>query len=342
MDSFTHIALGAIIGEAYAGKALGKKAMVIGALAQSLPDVDFVMSFWLRPVDNLLAHRGFTHSLLFCITAATLLGLLMAQWHRSAGISKKRWILFFGLQLSIHVLLDAFNSYGVGWFEPFSHLRVAFDILYVVDPFYSIWLGIACLALLLLKSNSPARKNWTGVSLALSTIYLLYAIYNKGTINNDVKSALHKKAIAYSRLLTTPTPLNNWLWYIIAETDSGYHVGYRSVFDGVDSINFTFFPRQASLLNALEDNEDLQKLKRFSQGYYTIERRDDALLFNDLRFGQIAGWSDPRAMFAFHYDLLHPDANLFVVQQGRFSNWNKKTVRVLIRRIAAIRRADGQ
>lgn len=339
MDTFTHIALGAIIGEVAVGKAFGKKAMMIGALAQCLPDVDFVMSFWLRPVDNLLAHRGFTHSLLFCIASAALLGLLMAQWHRSAGISKTKWILFFGLQISIHLLLDTFNSYGVGWFEPFSHLRVAFDIVYVADPFYSIWLGVACLALLLLKNNSSARRNWTRVSLALSTIYLLYAIYNKGMINNNVKLALHKSAIPYSRLLTTPTPLNNWLWYIIAETDSGYHVGYRSVFDSVDSINFTFFPQQASLLNSLDDKEDLQKLKRFSKGYFTIERRDDALLFNDLRFGQIAGWSDPRAMFAFHYDLLHPDANLFVVQQGRFLNWNRKTVRVLIRRIGATQRA---
>lgn len=341
MDSLTHIALGAIIGDAYAGKALGKKAMVIGALAQSLPDVDFMMSLWLRPVDNLLAHRGFTHSLLFCTAAAALLGLLMAQWLHSASISKKKWILFFGLQISIHLLLDAFNSYGVGWFEPFSHLRVAFDIVYVADPFYSIWLGVACLALLLLKSNSSARRTWTSVSLTLSTIYLLYATYNKGTINNDAKSALDKNGIVYSRLLTTPTPLNNWLWYIIAETDSGFHVGYRSVFDGVDSINFTYFPRQTSLLTRLDDKEDLQKLKRFSQGYYTIEQRDDALLFNDLRFGQIAGWSDPRAMFAFHYDLLHPDANLFVVQQGRFSNWNRKTVRILIRRIAAVRQTDG-
>ncbi len=342
MDSFTHIALGAIIGDAYAGKALGKKAMVIGALAQCLPDVDFMMSLWLRPVDNLLAHRGFTHSLLFCIAAAVLLGLLTAQWLRSASISKKKWILFFGLQISVHLLLDAFNSYGVGWFEPFSHFRVAFDIVYVADPFYSIWLGIACLALLILKSNSPTRRNWTSVSLVLSTIYLLYAIYNKGSINRDAKSALDKNGIVYSRLLTTPTPLNNWLWYIIAETDSGYHVGYRSVFDGVDSINFTYFPQQTSLLTRLDDKEDLQKLKRFSQGYYTIEQREDALLFNDLRFGQIAGWSDPRAMFAFHYDLLHPDANLFVVQQGRFSNWNRKTVRILIRRIVAIRQTDGQ
>ncbi len=117
---------------------------------------------------------------------------------------------------------------------------------------------------------------------------------------------------------------------MLAETDSGYHVAHRSVFDKVDSIDFAYFPRQKFLLEQLKDKEDLDKLLRFSQGYYTIQKYQDALLFNDLRFGQIAGWEDPNALFAFHYDLYHPDANLFVVQQGRFSNWDKETIKALL------------
>ena len=66
MDSITHLALGACMGEAFAGKTLGKKAMLWGALAQSIPDIDFLASFWMNTTSNLLAHRGFTHSLLFC------------------------------------------------------------------------------------------------------------------------------------------------------------------------------------------------------------------------------------------------------------------------------------
>ena len=62
MDSLTHIVLGASIGEAIAGKRLGKKALVIGAIANSFPDIDIVASFWLPLTKDLLAHRGFTHS----------------------------------------------------------------------------------------------------------------------------------------------------------------------------------------------------------------------------------------------------------------------------------------
>ena len=341
MDSITHIALGAILGDAFAGKAIGKKAMVIGAVAQSLPDVDFIMSLWLRPVDNLLAHRGFTHSILFCVLTSLLLGILMTRWQHTSGIPIRKWMLFFVLQMFIHLFLDALNSYGVGWFEPFSHLRLAFDVIYVADPFYSVWLGVGCLGLLFLKTDSPKRKKWLVLSLMMSTLYLGYTFYNKVDITHDATLALRNAGIRHARFMTTPTPLNNWLWYVIAETDSGFQVGYRSVFDRTDSIAFTYFPRQDTLLKPMRESEDVQKLKRFSQGYYTVEWKNGDLLFNDLRFGQIVGWTDPHAGFAFHYDLLQPEANLFVVQQGRFSNWNGKTIRVLMRRIAGSPAQEG-
>jgi len=73
-------------------------------------------------------------------------------------------------------------------------------------------------------------------------------------------------------------------------------------------------------------------LKRFSKGFYTAELTNGTLVFNDLRFGQIAGWQDPKATFTFHYYLQHPD-NSLVIQRGRFEGWNKKTLISFIQRI---------
>ena len=334
MDSITHIALGAIIGEAYAGKELGKRVMVIGALAQSVPDIDFVMSFWLSPVDNLLAHRGFAHSILFGAALSLFLGFAATRWGRPTSVSTKRWILFFALEISVHLLLDALNNYGVGWFEPFSHTRVSFDVIFVADPFYSIWLGIGCAGLFFLHSKAPARRHWVALSLILSSLYLAYTFYNKSVIQREVKAALHNRQLPYSRVLTTPAPFNNWLWYYVAEADSGYYVGYRSVFDKLVIADLHYFPRQAALLSHVVDQGALKKLLRFSQGYYTVENQNDTLVFNDLRFGQVAGWSDPHGKFAFHYYLDYPKANLLVVQRGRFQNWNRRTIREFMEKIA--------
>lgn len=343
MDSITHVVLGAVIGEACFGKKLGKKAMLIGAGAQSIPDIDFVDGIWLRPVDDLLAHRGITHSIFFIVLTAVLIGWLAFALDKKKKISFSSWILLFGLEMSVHLLLDCFNCYGTGLLEPFSSERFSLNALFVADPFFSVWPGVACVVLLILKKDSPARVKWSWIPLLIVTAYLFYALINKSIIEKQTKAELEKNHLSYSRLLTTPAPLNNWLWFVAAETDSGYYVNYRSVFDGADSVGFVYFLKEDHLSRQLGGTEriDYEKLIRFSQGFYTLEKWDDALMFNDLRFGQMAGWVDPHARFSFHYDLRHPDANLFVVQQGRFANWNWNTVVVMMKRIAGVKPANS-
>jgi inner membrane protein len=359
MDSITHIVLGAVIGEALAEKKLGKKAMLLGAIAQSLPDIDFVASFWLDTSRDVSAHRGITHSFLFIAVVTALLGWMASRMQRGrtgadmgaaaasgrgftwgssrvSGRSMTRgdWYVFFGLQLFIHVFLDAFNAYGTGWFEPFSHYRVSFNALFVADPFYSFWPSISCLALLILARNSQRRRMWVRLGLILSSLYLCYCLINKCTIDRRVKDELERQHIAYTRYFTTPTPLNSWLWFIVAEDTAGYHTGYLSVFDRQEKIRFRSFSRNDSLLTPFRSRADVQSLLHFSQGYYTVEQwKDTLLVFNDLRFGEMKGWEDPRARFVFHYFLRTPDNNKVIVQRGRFAGWSLQTFKAFVRRI---------
>jgi inner membrane protein len=333
MDSITHLALGACMGEAFAGKTLGKKAMLWGAMAQSLPDIDFITSFWMNTSSNLLAHRGFTHSLLFCAIITPLFAFLAERLHRPHNIRLRQWMLFFGGVIFIHIFIDAFNNYGVGWFEPFSHQRISFNAIYVADPFFSIWPGIACVALIILKKRIPQRKKWWRMGLGLSALYLGYCLINKDKINSDVKEILQKQQISFTRYFTTPTPLQNWLWYVVAGNDSGYYVGFRSLLDSNRHINFEYFPRNDYLLKPVSNHEDLHQLIRFSQQFYTVEKWGDTLIFNDLRFGQIIGWQNPRGRFVFHYFLQQPNDNTLVVQRGRFEGWNQEVLMALLKRI---------
>jgi inner membrane protein len=334
MDSLTHIALGACIGEAFAGKQLGKRAMFLGAVAQSLPDIDFLASFWMNTSDNLLAHRGFTHSFLFILLAAPLLGLIAERWHRPHNISLLKWTLFFGVNALIHLLIDGMNSYGVGWFEPFSHVRISYNWIFVADPLYSVWLAIAFVMLLALKRSSRRRLFWVKFGIGLGTLYLVFCGFNKWQINSNVRRSLAEQHINYKNYFSTPTAFNNLLWYIVAATDSGYYIGYRSVFDGNRKLELNYFPRKENLLAPVKGHEDLQKLLRFSQGYYTVRRDQDVLVFNDLRFGQVAGWEDPNAPFAFYYYLEKPSKNRLVVQRGRFKWISGTSLRSLFQRIA--------
>ena len=332
MDSLTHIVLGAAVGELLAGRRLGKKALLIGAVANSLPDIDFVASFWLDTAHDVWAHRGITHSFLFILIMTPLLSWLAARLLPRSSMTRKDWWLFFGLQLFAHVFIDAFNAYGTGWFEPFDHHRFAFHVLFVADPFFSIWLAIAFVVLLLLRTQHPARKKWAAGGLLLSSVYLCYCIGNKISTDTHAKADLQQQQLKYTRYISTPTPLNNWLWYIVAEDSAGFYTGYRSVFDH-EPVRFRFQSRHTALLKPFLQHSDLRYLVRFSQGFYTVEQWGDTTVFNDLRFGEIRGWADPKARFVFHYFLEYPAYNKVVVQRGRFEGWDRHTISMFIRRI---------
>jgi inner membrane protein len=307
--------------------------MAWGAFAQSLPDIDFISAFWNNPASNLLAHRGFTHSVFFALLAVFFISFFAEQYHKTHRFGFTRWTLFFAIEIGVHLFIDLFNSYGVGLLEPFSHQRFSFNAIFVADPFFSIWPAIGFTALLLLGSRDKRRKIWWRVGVIGSSVYLLYCTVNKIMINSDVAFILKKEKISASRYFTTPTPLNNWLWFVVAEKDSGYYIGYRSVFDKQKQLSLQYFPKYDFLLQHIRKQPEVEKLKIFSQGYYTVEKWNDTLVFNDLRFGQIIGWYNPHEKFVFHYYLNQPGSNQLVVQRGRFAKWNHETTGALLKRI---------
>ena len=333
MDSLTHIVIGAVVGDAIVDKEFGKRAMFLGAIAQSAPDIDFLASFWMDPINDLLAHRGFTHSILFCLLATPFFALIAERVHRPHNISFWKWCEFFGILIFLHIFLDAFNNYGTGWFEPFSHYRISFNTVFVADPLFSIWPTISFVAILILPRKSHRRKFWIVIGMGLTTVYLLYCVSNKFKVKYDVYRSLKEQKIPHDRYFTTPSAFNNFLWYIVVDNKKGFYIGYRSVFDSKSQIDYTYFPKNDQFLDHIDENENLQKLIRFSQGYYTVEKWGDSLVFNDLRFGQVAGWYNPKNPFAFHFFLNHLEANDLVVQRGRFAQWNKETIQSLIKRI---------
>lgn len=332
MDSITHIVLGACIGEAILGRKIGKKALAIGAVAQSIPDIDFVAGFWMTPASELLAHRGITHSFLFVLLLSPLLGYLAYKLLKK-GVPALSLSFFFLLELFVHLFLDAFNNYGVGWFEPFSHIRISFNTIYVADPLLTAMPFIATIVLIFLRTDDSRRKKWWKASLAFSFLYLLVCIFNKFYISNQAVKAVIAKSLPHKNYFTTPAPMQSLLWMVVTGDDNGYYVSYRSVFDGNRDFVFNYFPKNESYLDTIANHSDVSYLKRFSNGFYTVEKWGDTLVFNDLRFGQIIGWQDPKERFVFHYFLQHPDDNSLVVQRGRFAKWDSHVARLFIRRV---------
>jgi inner membrane protein len=333
MDSLTHIVLGACIGEALLDKNAGRKAILWGALAQSVPDIDFIAGMWMPVSTELLAHRGITHSFLFAGFISFFLALVAARWHKAEPISLKKWFWFFLIEIGCHLLLDAMNNYGIGWFEPFSDRRISFNVIYVADPLFTIVPAIAFGFLLFLKSDHRHRLKWARMGITASAIYMIFALWNKYKIEHTVLDSVSKSYAGTLNHFTTPTLLNNLLWFVVIEDSLGYQVGYKSVFDKKKDLTLHYFPKNEAYLRPVADHEEVMELKKFSQGLYTVEQWKDTLVFNDLRFGQINGWYNPESRFAFHYYLSHPQENDLIVQRGRFAGIDRESIRVMWKRI---------
>jgi inner membrane protein len=335
MDSLTHIVLGAAIGEALLGKKIGKKVMVWGALAASLPDIDVFFTPFFHPVDGLLVHRGITHSFLFVLVMAPLLGWIFSRFNWERPVSTKNWTLLFFITLVSHLLLDCCTVYGTGIFEPFSNYRAQFTSLFIVEPFYTLPLLLGFIALLILSRKSPKRKFWVAFGLRLSTFYLALTICNKIYIDRIFTKSLLNQNIYCIDYITTPTPFNNILWNITAKDSSGFWTGYYSHFDKSENIKFTFIPRNDSLAGDLINNPVIQKLVRFSSGYYCFTKENGELHYNDLRFSFAGEFNADAKAFVFSYALKKDNSQPFGVnisrnswQMSRFNGISKLIDRV--------------
>ena len=83
MDSLSQIVLGAAVGEAVLGRRIGNRAMIWGAVAGTIPDMDVLGKYFLSELDNLAFHRGISHSLLFSVVGAFVLrglGAMVDRW----------------------------------------------------------------------------------------------------------------------------------------------------------------------------------------------------------------------------------------------------------------------
>ncbi|MDC1395135.1 metal-dependent hydrolase [Bacteroidia bacterium] len=85
MDSLTQIVLGAAVGEVILGKKIGNKAMLWGAIAGTIPDLDVYQSLIFDGLRANELHRGFSHSILFSIIFAPLFSWLIR--------TKEKWTL---------------------------------------------------------------------------------------------------------------------------------------------------------------------------------------------------------------------------------------------------------
>ncbi len=328
MDSVTQIVLGAAIGEAVLGKKIGNKAMALGAIAGTIPDLDVLANYFTDTVSALEIHRGFTHSIVFAITFGLLFGWLLSLWDKRANF--KEWFWFWFLCFVTHPLLDAHTTWGTQLFWPFD-LRLAYKNIFVIDPLYTLPFMIFLILAMLQKRGSIKRRRFNNLGLIVSSAYMLLTLILKGVTYNKFETALEKQNIAYKALETKPSPLNIILWTANVETENAFLIGDYSFFD-TKPIQFFSHPKNHEALGALAEEDKVKRLIKITKGWYTVSEREDGIYLNDLRFGMMS--VDQRAeKYAFSFRLEKEGNELKVTEEPKNTHDAKKLFSDLLKRI---------
>ncbi len=311
MDSLTQIVLGAAVGEAVLGKKVGNKAILYGAIAGTIPDLDVLAPYFVDTVTATEWHRGFSHSIFFSVLFAPLFGWLIWKLNPKSGANWKDWsrLMFWGL--FTHPVLDAFTTWGTQLFWPFK-TRLAFQNIFVIDPLYTLPFLVFLIITMFQKRNSVKRRRYNHLGLIISSAYLVLTFILKGFAYKQFTDNLEAQEIAYKEMDIRPAPFSTVLWTANIEVDDAYLIGNYSFLDS-QPIQFVSYPKNRSLLGDLKTNDKIVRLIDIAEGWYTISKKNGKLIFNDLRFGLLS-LKDDEARFVFTYELIPTPSGLKVME----------------------------
>ena len=217
-DTVTQIVLGGSIAEAGFRKQLGRSSVIFGAFCGWLPDIDifFHSGGW----EEMVAHRGLTHSLLFLPIIAPVMGELGYRFSKKKG-TRWAWTQLAFWALVTHPLLDWNTAYGTQLMYPFSDHRFALDSIGIIDLFYTVPLIMAMY--FGLRAGYVREKSRTFAQKALlgSTAYLLLAFGCTQMAMMRVESALGSAGFIPTVIRCNPPPLFSPLRRVVAMNEQG-------------------------------------------------------------------------------------------------------------------------
>ncbi len=261
MDPVTQGVLGAVASQNSATKRNIIIATFLGILSGMAADLDVFIRSETDPMMFLEYHRQFTHSLIF-IPIGGLICSLVFQW-----LLAKRWQLRFKTTYlyctagyATHALLDACTSYGTQLFWPFSDVRVSWNTISIIDPFFTIPLLV-----LIITAAMKRKSHYAKIAAAWVLIYMSLGIIQRERAEIAGWEVAASRGHEPVRLEAKPGFGSNLMWKIVYEVDNQFYVdGFKL------GINSKHYPGDA--IKKLEIEEDFPWLDPSSQQARDVER----------------------------------------------------------------------
>ena len=306
MDLITQGLLGATMAQSGAKQKEIRIATGIGFFSGILADADILIQSANDPLLNVEFHRHFTHSIFFVPFGALIAACILWLFLRKR-LSFTRIYLFALLGYCLSGVLDAFTSYGTHLFWPVNESRLAFNIISVIDPVFTIILLVAVVYAFKKYTITAARAG-----LLLATVYLSFGWLQHQRAATIAEELANERGHAIEQLMVKPTLGNLVLWRSIYQTGGQFFVdairiGLLSepiVYTGDSIKKFVLERDMNSLPPASVLSTDISRFTAFSAGFVGIQPEQPNILI-DVRYSNLPTTVSP--LWAIEMDLSNPD-----------------------------------
>ncbi len=317
MDNLSHAVFGSSIIHALWGKKYGRKATVFALLASNIPDID-VLARLLPGVSSLqawLVHRTTTHSLLFAVVVAPLIGLVAARCYKTWRASWKDWSLITLVAILSHIFLDRCTTYGIWFLWPFSSVGYEANIINVIDFFFTIPLLAIVIAYLAFPLKKIAIGVWRFLGIVFAACYLAGMSYVSHRAHDAIARDMEVSHTEYSSIFVTPQFFQPFLRYgVVTLPDNNYKITYLSARDTKPRV-YQALAGNHACSSVLSRDAVAQRLIERTHGLYMCQTEGSTYRLTDLRFGRINGWDTTvQTPWTFSY-LINPTVTPYVITQ---------------------------
>ncbi len=269
-------------------------AALFGFIAGMAPDLDVLIRSETDTLLYLEYHRQFTHALIFIpIGGALCAGLLHLVLGRRWRLSFWQTSAFCSLGYATHGVLDGATSYGTQLFWPFSDMRVAWNIISVIDPLFTLPLVTGVVVSMIRRNAVPVR-----VALCWCALYLCFALYQHVAAREMARELAIERGHSPERLTVKPSFANLIVWKSIYLADGRFYVdairpSFGSLVYEGDSVAVLDVARDLPWLDdATQQAEDIRRFFRFSDAYLSIHPQDRDRVI-DVRYSMLPNEIDP-------------------------------------------------
>ncbi len=288
MDIVTQGLVGATVAQGGARPDEVRLASLVGFCAPLLADADALIRSAEDPLLFLEYHRHFSHALLFVPFGALVASLLLWPLLRNR-LAFKRIYLYALFGYATAGFLDACTSYGTHLLWPFSDERIAWSIISIFDPVFSLVLIMAVVIGAVKYQPLVARAG-----LMFAAAYLSFGVIQQDRAESLAQLQAKQRGHIVERLVVKPTMGNLLLWRSIYEVGGMYYVdavrvglpGNARVFTGGKVPTFDVNRDLPQLTDQMRVYRDIERFDVFSDGFLAWHP-GQANVLGDIRYAML-------------------------------------------------------